>query len=127
MNEVAVGSEPQPIEVDSVRDEERFFGGDIVWWCLLLLVSIPVLLGALALIPSTGGFLLLSLGGIMAGVGFTEIVMRLPYFGNGFARSVLIVIVAAVILCGIWLLYNNTLDVPTAPLDVTFKPPISGG
>ena len=94
---------------------------------MLLLVSIPVLLGAVALIPSTGGFLLLALGGIMAGVGFTQVVMRLPYFGNGFARSVLIVIVAAIILCGIWLAYNSTLEVPQAPLDVTFKPPISGG
>lgn len=124
---MAVETGPQPIEVENVRDEERFFGGDIVWWCLLLLVSIPVLLGAVALIPSTGGFLLLALGGIMAGVGFTQVVMRLPYFGNGFARSVLIVIVAAIILCGIWLAYNSTLEVPQAPLDVTFKPPISGG
>ncbi len=124
---MAVETDAQPIEVESVRDEERFFGGDIVWWCLLLLVSIPVLLGAVALMPSTGGFLLLSLGGITAGVGFTEVVMRLPYFGNGFAKSVLIVIVAALILCGIWLLYNANLDVPQAPLDTTFKPPISGG
>jgi hypothetical protein len=124
---VAVETEPQPIEVENVRDEERFFGGDIVWWCLLVLVSIPVLLGAVALIPSTGGFLLLALGGIMAGVGFTEVVMRLPYFGNGFVKSILIVIVAALILCGIWLLYNSTLDVPQPPLDTTFKPPISGG
>ena len=124
---MAVETEPRPIEVENVRDEERFFGGDIVWWCLLLLVSIPVLLGALALIPSTGGFLLLSLGGVMAGLGFTQIVMRLPYFGNGFVKSMLIVIVASLILCGIWLLFNNTLDVPQPPLDTTFKPPISGG
>ncbi|MBV8718123.1 MAG: hypothetical protein JO020_20145 [Chloroflexi bacterium] len=116
-----------PIEVESVRDEERFFGGDIVWWCLLLLVSIPVLLWGLAAIPDTGGFLLLALGGIMAGVGFTQIMMRLPYLTNGFMRSVLIVLVAAVILCGIALLYNFTLDVPNAPQDVMFKPPISGG
>jgi hypothetical protein len=124
---VAVETEPQPIEVESVRDEERFFGGDIVWWCLLLLVSGPVLLGSVALMPSTGGFLLLALGGVMAGVGFTEVVMRLPYFGNGFAKSLLIVIVAAIILCGIWLAYNSTLDVPQPPLDTSFKPPISGG
>ncbi|MBV9131535.1 MAG: hypothetical protein JO318_02495, partial [Chloroflexi bacterium] len=75
----------------------------------------------------TGGFLLLALGGIMAGVGFTQIMMRLPYLTNGFMRSVLIVLVAAVILCGIALLYNFTLDVPNAPQDVMFKPPISGG
>jgi hypothetical protein len=116
-----------PIEIENVRDEERFFGGDIVWWCLLLLVSIPVLLWGLAAIPDTGGFLLLAIGGIMAGIAFAQLMMRLPYLTNGFMRSVLIVLVAAVIICGIALLYSFTLAVPEAPLDVTFKPPISGG
>ena len=124
---MAVESDTQPIEVESVRDEERFFGGDIVWWCLLLLVSIPVLLGSISLVPSTGGFLLLSLGGIMAGLGFAQVMLRLPYFGNGFVKSFIIVFVVALILCGIWLLFNNSLNVPEASLDTTFKPPISGG
>ena len=119
--------ERAPIEIETVRDEERFFGGDIVWWCLLLLVSIPVLLWGLAGIPDTGGFLLLALGGIMMGVAFTQVMMRLPYLTNGFMRSVLIVLVAAVILSGIALLYNFTLAVPDAPPDVMYKPPISGG
>ena len=116
-----------PIEVESVRDEERFFGGDIVWWALLLLVSIPVLLWGISSMPDTGGFLLLAIGGVMAGVGFAQIMFRLPYFTNGFGKSVLIVIVAAIVLCGIALLFNMTVPVPTAPLDTTFKPPISGG
>jgi hypothetical protein len=116
-----------PIEIENVRDEERFFGGDIVWWCLLLLVSIPVLLWGLAAIPDTGGFFLLAVGGILMGIAFAQLMMRLPYLTNGFMRSVLIVLVAAIIICGIALLYNFTLAVPSAPLDVTFKPPISGG
>lgn len=116
-----------PIEVENVRDEQRFFGGDIVWWALLLLISIPVLLWSLANIPQTGGFFLLALGGIMAGVAFAQIMMRLPYWTNGFIKSVLIVLVAAVIFCGIALIYSLTLNVPTAPPDVMYKPPISGG
>jgi hypothetical protein len=64
--EMAVDTQA-PIVVENVRDEVRFFGGDIVWWALLLLISIPVLLWGLASIPTTGGFLLLSLGGVMAG------------------------------------------------------------
>jgi hypothetical protein len=123
---VAVDTET-PIEIESVKDEERFFGGDIVWWALLLLISIPVLLWGLSQIPSTGGFLLLSLGGIAAGLAFTQLMFRLPYITNGFVKSVLIVLVAALILCGIALVYNASLDVPSAPLDTTFKPPISGG
>jgi hypothetical protein len=116
-----------PIEVENVRDEERFFGGDIVWWALLLLVSIPVLLWGLSSIPDTLGFLLLAIGGIMAGLGFTQIMFRLPYWTNGFMRSVLIVLVAALIISGIALLFSTALAVPDAPPDVMYKPPISGG
>jgi hypothetical protein len=116
-----------PIEIDNVRDEERFFGGDIVWWALLLLISIPVLLWGLSSIPDTLGFLVLSIGGIMAGLGFTQIMFRLPYLTNGFVRSLLIVLVAAVFISGIALLYSMSLSVPDAPPDVLYKPPISGG
>jgi hypothetical protein len=119
--------ESPPIEVESVRDEERFFGGDIVWWALLLLVSIPVLLLALSLTPDTLGFLLLSVGGVMAGVGFAQVMLRLPYLTNGFIKSLLIVFVASVVIAGIALLFNMTLPVPNARPDVMYKPPISGG
>jgi hypothetical protein len=118
---------PRPIEIEDVREEERFFGGDIVWWVLLLLVSIPIILFGLAQIPTTLGFLVLSVGGIAGGVGFAEIMFRLPYFTNGFVKSVLIVLVVSIVIGGIALLYNMTLPVPDAPPDVMFKPPISGG
>jgi hypothetical protein len=113
--------------VENVRDEEHFFGGDIVWWALLLLFSGPVLLWGLSLIPDTIGFLVLSVGGILAGIAFAQIMFRLPYFTNSFVRSLLIVLVLAVVLCGIALIYNTTLPVPDVRLDTSFKPPISGG
>jgi hypothetical protein len=126
---VAVVEQPaeQPIEIENVQDEERFFGGDIVWWALLLLVSIPILLWGLSLSPDTIGFLLLCLGGIMAGIGFAQIMLRMPYITHGFVRTLLIVAVGIIIIGGIALLYNMTLEVPTAPPDVLYKPPISGG
>ncbi|MBV9582833.1 MAG: hypothetical protein JO057_29975 [Chloroflexi bacterium] len=124
---MAVESQSQPIEVENVRDEEHFFGGDIVWWTLLLLFGIPVMLWGLSQIPDTTGFLILGVGGIMAGVGFAQIMFRLPYFTNSFVRSVILVLVLSLVVCGIAFLYNLTLPVPQAPLDVTFKPPISGG
>jgi hypothetical protein len=125
--DVAVESQAQPIEIENVREEEHFFGGDIVWWTLLVLFSIPVLLWGLSLMPETIGFLILSVGGIMAGIGFAQIMFRLPYFTNSFVRSLVIVVVLVLVLSGIAFLYNLTLPVPQAPLDVTFKPPISGG
>jgi hypothetical protein len=123
---VAVEAE-RPIQVDDVNQEERFFGGDIVWWTLLLLVSVPVLLWGLSLIPGTGGFLLLGLGGIMAGVAFAQVMLRMPYITKGFVKSLLIVLVVAIVISGIALLFNMTLPVPDAPPDVMYKPPISGG
>jgi len=123
---MAVEAQP-PIEVESVRDEERFFGGDIVWWCLLLLVSIPVVLFGLSRIPDTFGFLVLSVGGIMGGLGFAQVILRLPYFGNGFVKSMLIALLVIVVLSGIALLFSWSLPVPDAQQDVMFKPPISGG
>ncbi len=119
--------ESRPIEVEKVEDEERLFGGDIVWWALLLLLSIPVLLWALSNIPSTGGFLLLSLGGVMAGIGFAQVMLRLPYITGGFVRSLIIVFIAALVIGGIALLYSMSLQVQDAVPDVMYKPPISGG
>src|SRR5207244_8714761 len=68
--------EAPPIEVEKVRDEERFFGGDIVWWVLLLVVSIPVILLGLSQAPTVGGFLILGVGGVLGGVAFAQVMLR---------------------------------------------------
>ncbi|HEY2596427.1 MAG TPA: hypothetical protein VGK33_21255 [Chloroflexota bacterium] len=124
---MAVESQAQPIEIENVREEEHHFGGDIVWWTLLLLFSIPVLLWGLALMPDTLGFLVLGIGGIMAGIALAQIIFRLPYFTNSFVRSLLLVIILVAVIAGIAYLYNLTLPVPQARLDATFTAPISGG
>jgi hypothetical protein len=122
-----MAAEPQPIEVESVRDEERLFGGDVVWWVLLLIVSVPVMLYGLERTPDTIGFLLLSIGGIAAGVAFAQIVLRLPYFTGHFWTSLLISIAVLGVIGIVALGYNMTLTVPSAPPDVLYKPAISGG
>jgi hypothetical protein len=117
----------RPIEVESVREEERLFGGDVVWWILLLIVSVPILLWGLSKTPDTIGFLLLSIGGIAAGLAFAQIVLRLPYFTGNFWTSVLISIVVLTVIGIVALGFNMTLAVPSAPPDVLYKPAISGG
>jgi hypothetical protein len=119
--------EARPIEVDNVLQEERFFGGDIVWWVLLLIVSIPVMLFGLSQWPGIGGFLLVVVGGIAAGIGFAQIILRLPYLTKRFALSVLIVVILSAVIGIIGQVYSTSLPVPTAPADVLYKPPISGG
>ena len=119
--------EAQEIELKSVREEERLLGGDVVWWGFLLVVSVPVILLGLSQAPQIHGFLILSVGGVAAGVAFAQIALRLPFFTHRFMLSMLLVIVASAIIGGVALLYNTTLPVPQASLDVMYKPPISGG
>ena len=117
----------QPIEVKSVREEERLFGGDIVWWVFLLVVSVPIMLFGLAQAPQIHGFLILSLGGVAAGTAFAQVMLRLQYFTGRFLLSMFLVFIAALVICGGAQLYSMTLPVPQALPDVMFKPPISGG
>jgi F0F1-type ATP synthase membrane subunit c/vacuolar-type H+-ATPase subunit K len=117
----------RPVEIERVRDEERMFGGDIVWWLLLLIVSVPVMLWGLAQTPETGGFVFLALGGIGAGVSFARVAVRLPYLTNHFSLSMFLAIAVIAIIGLIALVFNMSLPVPTAPLDVMYKPPVSGG
>jgi hypothetical protein len=122
-----MAAEVRPIELASVRDEERLFGGDIVWWLLLLLVSVPIILLGLAQMPQIHGFLILTVGGVAAGVSFAQIALRLPYLTNGFIKSWLIVFVVVLVIAGVAFMFSLTLPVPSAPPDVMYKPPISGG
>ena len=113
----------RPIAAHDVRHEERLFGGDIVWWLLLLVVSLPILLLGLAQAPQISGFVFMSIGGIAAGVAFAQVILRLPYFTNGFIRSVLIVLLASVVIGGLAFLFSATLPVPTPMPDLMYKAP----
>src|ERR1700730_11719681 len=122
-----MAAEAPPIVVVNVRDEERLLGGDIVWWAFLLVVSVPIMLFGLSQAPQIHGFVILAVGGVAAGAAFAQVMLRLQYLTGRFLLSIFMVFVAAMIIGGIAQLYSMTLPVPTAPLDVMYKPPISGG
>jgi len=122
-----MAAEAPLIDVQNVRDEERLLGGDVVWWALLLVVSVPVVLLGLALAPQIVGFLILSVGCIAGSIAFAQIALRLPYFTHRFMFSVLLVVLASVIIAGIAEVYSLTLPVQQASIDTMYKPPISGG
>jgi hypothetical protein len=119
--------EARPIEVASVRDEERLLGGDVVWWVFLLVVSIPILLFGLSQVPQIHGYLIMSVGGIAAGTAFAQVMLRLQFLTRRFLLSIVLVIIAAAVIGGIAQLYSMTLPVPQASPDVMYKPPVSGG
>src|ERR1700716_3416006 len=103
------------------RDEGGLCGGDILCWLLLLVISVPIMLFGLAAAPQIHGFVFLAIGGIAAGLAFAQVILRLPYFTNGFMRSVMIVILVSAVIAGVAFVYSLTLPVPTAPPDVMYK------
>ena len=119
--------EAPPGELHSVRDEERLLGGDIVWWVFLLIVSVPAIFLGLSLAPQILGFLILCVGGVAAGLAFAQIALRLPFYTHRFLLSILLAVVVLVVIGGLAQLYNMSLPVPKASLDVMYKPAISGG
>ena len=119
--------EVRPIEVANVRDEERLLGGDVVWWAFLLVVSVPLLLYGLSQAPQIHGWLILTVATIAAGTAFAQVMLRLQFLTGRFLLSIFMVCVAAVVIGGIAQIYSWSLPVPTAPVDVMYKPPISGG
>jgi Na+/citrate or Na+/malate symporter len=110
-----------------VRDEERLLGGDLVWWLVLLVASVPVLLLGLAWTPQVLGFLVLAIGTVMAGLAVAQVGLRLPYLTNRFIGSLILLAMVAAVIGAALLLFNMTLPVPTAHQDVMFKPPVSQG
>src|ERR1700738_1751938 len=119
--------EARPIEVASVRDEERLLGGDVVWWAFLLGVSVPILLFGLSQVPQIHGYLILAVGGVAVGTAFAQVMLRLQYLTRRFLLSIFLVIGAAAVIGGVAQLYSMTLPVPQASPDVMYKPPVSGG
>lgn len=119
--------EVRPIVVDNVRAEERLLGGDVVWWALLLVISVPVMLFGLSQAPQIHGFFILIVGGIAVGTAFAQVMLRLQYFTGRFVLSMFLVFVAALVICGLGQLYSMSLPVQQASPDVMYKPPISGG
>jgi hypothetical protein len=115
------------VEVEHVRDEERMLGGDVVWWIVLLVFSLPMVLLGVAKAPDLGGFVLMIVGGILAGVAFAQVMLRLPYFTHRLFASFVILTVVTLVVIGIAFLFGMALPVPTAPPDVMYKPPVSGG
>jgi hypothetical protein len=71
--------------------------------------------------------LLLCVGGILFGVSFAQVILRLPYLTHRLIGSFIILLVIAAIFMGIAFLYSTTLEVPTAPPDTMYKAPVSGG
>jgi hypothetical protein len=123
---MAINVHPQT----SVRAEEdevnRTLGGNVFLWLGGLVVGLGLFLASVSMAPQTGGFVLMAASGVIAGLSYTELMLRMPSVTHRFTLSLLLtLIVLGVIVAGA-VVFANSLPTPPQNPDVNLLP-ASGG
>ena len=108
---------------DAGHAEDRGLGGGLLVWVVLLIISLPFLFIGLQLAPQTGGWLLVAASGILAGLSYTETMLRLPSITHRFGLSLLVLLVVSAVVLGGLLLFAQSLPSPSPNPDVLLQPP----
>src|SRR5919199_3412874 len=101
---------------------DRTLGGNLFVWLGGLALGLGLFLVGLSLAPQMGGFLLMAASGVLAGLSYTEVMLRMPTVTHRFTLSLLLtLIVLAVIVAGA-LAFANSLPTPAQNPDVKLLP-----
>jgi hypothetical protein len=104
------------------REVDRTLGGNVFVWLAGLALGLGLFLAGVSMAPSTGGFLLMAASGVLAGLSYTEVMLRMPTMTHRFALSLLLtLVVLAVVVTGA-LVFANSLPVPAQNPDVNLLP-----
>jgi hypothetical protein len=101
---------------------DRTLGGNLVVWLVGLAVGLGLFLVGLGLAPQLGGFLLMAVSGILAGVSYTELMLRMPTVTHRFTLSLLLTLVVLAIIVAGALGYAHTRPTPVQNPDVNLLP-----
>jgi hypothetical protein len=101
---------------------DRTLGGNLFVWLGGLALGLGLFLVAVSMAPQTGGFVLMAVSGVLAGLSYTELMLRMPTVTHRFTLSLLLtLIVLAVIVAGA-LVFANSLPTPAQNPDVNLLP-----
>jgi hypothetical protein len=102
---------------------DRTLGGNVFVWLAGLALGLGLFLVGVSMAPQTGGFLLMAASGVLAGLSYAEVMLRMPTMTHRFTVSLLLtVIVLAVIVAGA-LAFAHSLATPPQNPDVKLLPP----
>ena len=88
----------------------------------VLAIGLGLFLIAVNMAPQTTGFLVMAASGVLAGLSYTEVMLRMPSMTHRFTLSLLLtLVVLAVIIVGA-LAYANSLPTPPQNPDVNLLP-----
>ena len=111
------------VEVRESSDVDHTLGGNWVVWSAGLIVGLGLFLVGVGQSPQTGGFLLMIASGLLAGLSYTQVMLRLPVVTHRFTLSLLLtLLVTSVLLVGM-LMYGMALPTPSPTTDVRLVPP----
>ena len=120
LNGMAMDVRTQPRAEEAEVD--RTLGGNLLVWLAGLALGLGLFLLGLGLAPQTGGFVLMAASGVLAGVSYAELMLRMPTMTHRFTLSLLLtLLVATVIVLGA-LAYANSLPTPPQNPDVMLQP-----
>jgi hypothetical protein len=101
---------------------DRTLGGNMFVWLAGLVLGLGLFLLGVSQAPQTGGFLLMIASGLLAGVSYAELMLRMPAVTHRFTLSVVLtLVVLAVVVVGA-LLFSQSLPTPTPNPDINLLP-----
>jgi hypothetical protein len=119
---MALNVHPQTSARAEEVEVDRTLGGNIFLWLGGLVVGLGLFLAGVSMAPQTGGLLLMAASGILAGLSYTELMLRMPTVTHRFTLSLLLtLLVLGVIVAGA-LLFANALPTPPQNPDVNLLP-----
>jgi len=119
---MAISVNPQTTARAEQVEVDRTLGGNLFLWLGGLVVGLGLFLAGVSMAPNTGGFLLMAASGILAGLSYTELMLRMPTVTHRFALSLLLTLIVAAVIVGGALAFANSLPVPTQNPDVNLLP-----
>ena len=101
---------------------DRTLGGNVFVWLVGLAVGLGLFLVGVNMAPHTAGFLVMAASGILAGLSYAEVMLRMPSVTHRFTLSLLLTVVVLAVVVGGALAYANSLPTPAQNPDVNLLP-----
>jgi hypothetical protein len=112
--------------LERVNDDARL-GGNVVVWLGAVVVGMALLGVGIYAAPDMAGFLAMVPGGVLAGLGYAELLSRMPTLTHRFWLSVVLGMVVLALIAGILAINASAAPGPTQNPDTLLMPYESSG
>ena len=123
---MAINVHPQTSARAEQAEVNRTLGGNVFLWLGGLVVGLGLFLAAVSMAPQTGGFVLMAASGVLAGLSYTELMLRMPTVTHRFTLSLLLTLVVLAVIVAGALVFANSLPTPPQNPDVNLLPAQGG-